>query len=180
MTSNDEAAVEAIVAGMQPAHTMHGFAINILAAIRDGKVPGVRVDPSVGPDPRDQWHPGADGVQSVQELWAYYCERGDQSAELSALRAELAAVKGGLAKACDEIGDLQDLADSSAQDRDLAEKERDALAGLLEQSRGIIRRLVGYVADDGSPGNDAALDEAECFLAQSPDRIDAALGREGE
>lgn len=42
MTSNDEAAVEAIVAGMQPAHTMHGFAINILAAIRDGKVPGIR------------------------------------------------------------------------------------------------------------------------------------------
>lgn len=40
-----------------------------------------RVVPEVGTDPRDQWYPGADGVESVEQLWAFYCARGDEIME---------------------------------------------------------------------------------------------------
>lgn len=115
----------------------HACAKQFLEIIAKEPIPGLRIVPSVGPDPRDQWYPGNDGVMTVEELWAFYCARGDSIVELrdelAAALAEVAQLRIDLREqARNQAGALEDMTNACLE----AVKDRDEALAKLAQVTG--------------------------------------------
>jgi hypothetical protein len=100
----------------------------------------------------NEWFPGADGVESVEQMWRFYLARGDT---ITQLRAELEAVR---------------------KERDSRKKWADVAEGDIEEARALFVKAGALESYDGDYSPSCLLECAEQII-QERDAATAALSQ---
>jgi hypothetical protein len=93
----------------------------------------------------NEWFPGADGVESVEQMWRFYLARGDT---ITQLRAELEAVR---------------------KERDSRKKWADVAEGDIEEARALFVKAGALESYDGDYSPSCLLECAEQIIQERDD-----------